>query len=154
MNILDIDKLVDSVTKVIMEKLNGQAPPSEDPQRQKSDVVTFGDIPMELINSGYSVAPAKSCADIEDAYFVVMSARSFREIHRGCAEPASSQQPADTAEQSGNLIDLSSKQLIHERYLRENNAGRGDRIVVAKRAIVTALACDYAKSIGAVIVKQ
>ena len=50
-------------------------------------------------------------------------------------------------------VDLRGKHLLHERDLRDHNIGRDSVVRVSKNTIVTALAHDYAKGLGAKIVK-
>jgi len=136
---LDIERLVESVTKTILERLNGGA-----------KVAAFGDIPEGLI-AGDEVKPGKSRADAEGCDYVVMSAKSFYEILGVRQETAA---PAPAAHGAGRVIDLCGKRLIHERDLRDRNTARGDLIKISNNAIVTPLAHDYAKGIGAKIQKE
>ena len=143
---MDIDKLVDAVTKVIMERLNAAESPN---------VVVFGDVPQGLISGDCNVKCARSPADIEGCDYIVLSAESFRAFHSGVPAPAAGGAPAPClSNDSCRVIDLTGKRLIHERDLRDNNAQKGDLVKVSKNAIITALAYDYAKGIGVKICKE
>jgi len=136
---LDIERLVELATKAICERLNSGG----------VKVAAFGDIPEGLI-SGAEIKAGKSRADADTCDYVVMSIASFHEMLGGkqAAAPASVECPA------GNVVDLCGKRLIHERDLRDRNIMRGDLVKVSGNAIITALAHDFAKSIGAKIQKE
>ena len=142
---MDIDKLVDAVTRVIMERLNDTGGACK--------VVAFGDVPAGLVGAGYDVKRGSTCADIGDCDYIVMTAESYRAFH-GIA-PASSPAPAAAAcaACAGKVIDLTGKRLVHERDLRDANTQSGDTVLVGPKAIVTALAFDYAKGLSAKITK-
>jgi hypothetical protein len=60
------------------------------------------------------------------------------------ASPAHGGSMSGTASGGGD-IDLTGKRLLHERDLREHGVRSGSVVRVSRRAIVTALASDYAK---------
>lgn len=139
---MDIDRLVELATKAIIERLNSGG----------AKVVAFGDVPDGLI-AGAEVKAGKTCADIEGCDFIVMSIDSFYEFHGG--KPAAKPAAAAVLDcRGGKTVDLCGKRLIHERDLRDCNTARGDVVKVSKNAIITALAHDYAKGIGAKIQKE
>ncbi len=141
---MDIEMLVELATKAILERLSSRIP----------RVVTFGDIPEGLI-AGAEVTAGKSCADIDGCDYIVLSAAAFKELHGGAGGAAKPpEQAAPCAQAEGGVIDLRGKRLIHERDLRDANAARGHLVRVDKKAIITALAHDYAKGIGAKITKE
>jgi hypothetical protein len=135
---MDIERLVELATKAICERLNSGG----------VKVAAFGDVPEGLI-SGAEIKAGESCADAEGCDYVVMSAKCFTEMLGGKRESA-----APAACRMGNVIALCGKRLIHERDLRDMNTARGDLVKVSKNAIITALAYDYAKGIGAKIQKE
>ncbi len=138
---MDIEKLVEAATKAIMERLNSGG----------AKIAAFGEIPEGLI-SGAEILQGKTCADVEGCDFIVMSAQAFYEIHG--KKPAAPNVPVCAPARDGAEIDLIGKRLIHERDLRDMNAARGDVVKVSKNAIVTALAYDYAKGVGAKFLKE
>lgn len=143
---MDMDYLVDTVTRMILDRLGGDQPVK---------VVTFGDIPPELICDCAEKKQGETCADIEGCDYIVMSIESFRRFHSGEAAAPSAPAQSGGCEPAGcKSIDLSGKRLIHERDLRDHDARGGDIVKVSKNAIITALAHDYAKGIGAKIVKE
>lgn len=138
---MDMEQLVEAVTRAIMQRLDSDGP----------RIVRFGDVPDGLFCDGAQVKPGETGADIEGCDYIVLTAERFYALHGGGAEKS-----ADAplcAEPGGQNIDLTAKRLIHERDLRDHNAKSGDVVRVAKNAIVTALAHDYAKGIGAKIVR-
>ena len=138
--------MVEQATLAILARLNAA---------ETKKIVAFGDIPDGIIAGG-DVKAGKTCADIEGCDFIVMSAESFYAFHGGkpaekaAVVPAAA--PADCC--GGKTVDLTGKRLIHERDLRDQNTARGDVVRVSKNAIITALAHDYAKGIGAKIQKE
>ncbi len=138
---MDIEKLVEAATKAIMERLGAGG----------ARVAAFGEIPEGLV-SGAVLVPGKTCEDVEGCDYIVMSAQAFYEIHG--KKPAASGAAVCAPTREGAEIDLTGKRLIHERDLRDMNAARGDVVKVSKNAIVTALAYDYAKGVGAKFVKE
>lgn len=143
---MDLDKLVEAVTKVIMEKLQGESSCDMAPK-----VATFGNVPMGILTQDCQCKPGSQPADMEGCDFILMTAQAYREIHGMEAKPERS---AAVSSCEGRSIDLRGKRLIHERDLRDHNAGRGDVLNVDKNVIITALAHDYAKSIGSKFCKE
>lgn len=135
---MDIEKLVELATRAILNRLNADG----------AKVVTFGEIPDNLISSA-ALKAGKTFADVEGCDYIVMSAEAFYEIHGGKPAAASPEPQIIGADTAQKHIDLTGKRLIHERDLRDANAARDDIINVSKNAIITALASDYAKSVGA-----
>lgn len=139
---MDIDRIVDTVTKVILQRLNGMQPAAD-----STKIVTFGDIPDGMISADYQVRKGRDCGDIDDCGYIVMSAKSFRSLHGIATEQA-------PCPQHGRVVNLCEKRLVHERDLREHNVQSDTVVMVGKKAIITALAFDYVKSIGAKIQKE
>lgn len=148
-----MDKLVDAVTRVIMEKLRADGQPVETGGCDGKSVVMFGQVPDDLVCPGYTVKCGTSCADITGCDYIVMTRESFNAIHGGASSPVAAAPAAACSSCGGQVIDLAGKRLIHERDLRDHNAQNGDVVVVGKNAIITALAHDYAKGIGVKIQK-
>lgn len=140
---MDFDKLVSEVTRMIMERLQ---------EKNLPKVVQFGHVPEGLIGSACEVCKGTTPADTEGCDYIVMSAESFRQFHGGCKEQQAAEPVCVACEEQA--IDLRGKRLVHERDLREQNAKRGDVVRVDKNVIITALAADYAKSIGARFSKE
>ena len=137
---MDFEKLVELATKAIYERLNNGV----------KKVAIFGFVPEGLI-SGAEIKAVKSCTDIEGCDYVVMSAADFSNLTSG--KSGSLPVSAPEAYREGTVIDFSGKRLLHERDLRDMNAARGDIVKVSGNTIITALAHDYAKGIGARIQK-
>ena len=134
---MDFEKLVELATKAICERLGNTV----------TKVAVFGDVPDGLV-AGAELKTAKSCTDAEGCDYVVMSTASFcKMMGIDCCSTAA----VSEAFREGSEIDFSGKRLIHERDLRDMNTSRGDTVMVSSKAIVTALAHDYAKGIGAKI---
>jgi len=139
-NSLDFEKLVEMATRAIFERLNNGA----------TKVAVFGDVPDGLI-SGAEIKAAKNCADAGGCDYVLLSAASFEEI---TGTKISTGQTVTQISREGTVLDFTGKRLLHERDLRDMNAARGDTVKVSSNTIVTALAHDYAKGIGAKIEKS
>ena len=136
---MDIEKLVELATKAIFERLNNGV----------TTVAVYGNVPEGLF-SGAELKTANSCADAEGCDYVVMSTSKFCEmVGANCCESKTAAFASFEVQCEGKVIDFSGKRLLHERDLRDMNAGRGDVVNVSNKTIVTALAHDYAKGIGA-----
>ena len=137
---MDIEKLVEIATKAIIERLNNGV----------TRVAVYGDVPEGLV-SGAELKAAKSCADTEGCDYVIMSVAKLCELMGvDCCEAKT---VTYEAQREGKIIDYSGKRLLHERDLRDMNTARGDVVRVSNNTIITALAHDYAKGIGARIEK-
>ena len=151
---MDNEKLVEAVTKVIMERLAGQSCPSA------SSVVTFGDVPDCVLGTGLTVRKGTSPSDTDGADYIVLTQAAFRAFHGGAtpaglavAAPASSTPQASACCQQGCVTDLTGVKVISERSVRELNLTAGCVVKVDPKAIVTALARDYVVSHGAAIAR-
>ncbi len=102
--ILDIDKLVDAVTKVIMERLNGEACCCK--------VVTFGDVPASILPEGCAACPGATLDDAARGDYVVLTAAAFRALH-GLPEPAccESAPPAPTPAKPGGRVIKTGREI-------------------------------------------
>jgi len=136
---LDLEKLVELATKAILDRLNNGI----------RKVAVYGDVPDGLI-SGAETKVARSCTDAEGCDYVVMSIASFCDL---TGTKLNTVAAVPQAHRDGAVIDFSGKRLLHERDLRDMNAARGDIVKVSNNTIITALAHDYAKGIGAKIQK-
>ena len=145
----DLDQLVEAITKEIIRRMADARPKS---------ILTLEGCPSGIVSGDYEV---KNDPNSEYGY-VLMTADAYHALV--CCKPAAACDMAASCPQEcdccsddetavkGAVIDLSCKRLLHERDLRDNNAQRGDVIKVSKRTIITALAHDYAKSIGVKII--
>jgi hypothetical protein len=140
---LDIEKLVELATKAIIERLNNVMP----------KVAVYGDIPEGFV-TGAEIKTANSCADAEGSDYVVMSTAKFCEMMGIKCESAATTTTTAVVNHEGTVIDFLGKRLLHERDLRDMNVQRGDIVKVSNSTIITALAHDYAKGIGAKIQKE
>lgn len=151
---MDMEKLVDAVTKKILERLQL---PCDEPK-----IVAFGDVPAAMLPGGVTVKKGETCADLADCDYIIMTAKSFYDVNFNCLDgdpdrkpkPEKAAEPAACGEATppaNKQIDLREKRLVHERDLREHNAQKGDVVLVSRKAIITALAQDYANIHGAAI---
>ena len=142
----DLDQLVETITKEILKRLNIGKP---------KPVLILDGCPSDIISGNNEIT-----TDQNGGYgYVLMTSEAYQALTRCkpdvACEPPSQDEPKECTvcqegktEAAGTVIDLSAKRLLHERDIRDNNARRGDQIKVSKRTIITALAHDYAKSIG------
>ena len=152
----DLDKLADIITKEIIRRLD---------QKGQKTVYVQGCCPTEIISNEYEITHEfnvdHGCGGCG---YVLLTAEAYLALCGGdpavgcCADESPGCGDSGAApccdESCGKTIDLSGKRLLHERDLRDNNAKRGDFVKVAKRTIITALAHDYAKSIGVKIIQS
>jgi len=138
---MDVEKLIDLVTQEIVRRLNAGF---------GSDTVLLLDgCGRELLADG---THAVTDAGGADCGFVLMTAEYYRALTGTGAKPAAGAPPCCRAGCAD--VILTEKKLVHERDLREHNVRSGDVVRVSKKTIVTALANDYAKSVGAKIVRE
>ncbi|MDR1712332.1 MAG: hypothetical protein LBR58_10860 [Propionibacteriaceae bacterium] len=146
---MDTDKLVDAVTKAIMQRLNAEPGPSA------AAVVTFGNVPAAVLAPGLATRAGSTPSDVEGSQVIVMTIEAFRAFHGGgaAALPATPL-PAAAACCGGPAVNLANKRVINEADIRGSGVPKGGTITVGAKAILTALATDYAKSNSITIVKQ
>ena len=148
---LNIDKLTEIITKEIIKRLNG---------RSQKAVYAPGGCPPDMISKEYEVKEDTGGGDhgCGGCGYVLLTAEAYLALCGGdpavgCCGPEPAGRGDDGRAGKRKTLDLACKRLLHERDLRENDVKRGDVINVSKRTIITALAHDYAKNIGAEIVK-
>ncbi|MDR1825458.1 MAG: hypothetical protein LBR27_09090 [Bifidobacteriaceae bacterium] len=166
---MDKDKLVDTVTRIIMERLNGAGGPPA--ASAGPSAVLFGNVPAAVVGDGIKTRQGTSPSDTAGADYIVMTQAAFRAFHGGAIPAALGGVPAAVAGATsatagcscggggcasccGGAIDLTGKKLISERELKQSGAGQGDAVLVCPKAIVTALARDYANATGINLVRQ
>lgn len=133
MDNLDMERLVDAVTKEIMKRLNTGT---------KRVLVLGGGKDCEIASllSGAFSVDCKDSLDNAAAYDYVVLPSSVLGGDGGKAAATRHEPPA------GEALDLTGKRLIHERELREKCTGGASCVRVDKKAIITSLAADYIKS--------
>jgi len=167
---MEREALVDNVTKIIMERLNAGSG-SASGGASGASVVTFGDVPANLLGAGASVRQGRTPADVDGAQYIVLTQQAFRVLHGGVVPAAlggvanlsASSASAETSGASattpgcsfcgGTSFDLTGKKVIGDRDIRALGLSTGATVRVDAKAIVTALARDYATSVGATITR-
>ena len=151
---MDNEALVDAVTRIIMERVAQMEAGAAG--GGGSSVVTFGEIPAGLLGPGFAVRSGQSASDTSGADFIVLTQEAFRAFHGGGipAGLAGVGAPAAAGGCCGSeTVDFSAKKVVSERDIRALNLSAGAVIKVGAGAIVTALARDYANTLGAKIVR-
>ncbi|MDR1061373.1 MAG: hypothetical protein LBL83_09250 [Clostridiales bacterium] len=164
---LDIDRLVEQVTEELMRRLGRDA---------GKGVLLLGGCPDGIVSEPYSAVREAGPGGGAYAY-VLLTAEAYRALKAGggadsgCAASgaggsANATAVGNAASAAGRCcgdggggeipgaVDLTGKRLLHERDLREHNVRSGSVVRVSRRAIVTALASDYAKGHGVKIVRE
>jgi hypothetical protein len=158
---MDTDKLVDTVTRIIMQRLDGGPAGGAGGAGGGVNVVAFGNVPATVLGAGLTTRQGTSPSDTQGADYIVMSMAAFRAFHGGAipaglagaaVQAAGGSPAAGCATCAG--IDLTAKKLISERDLKQSGAVKGSEVKVCPKAIVTALARDYANANGIVLVRQ
>jgi len=134
----DVDHLIDMVTKEIIRRLG---------ESEKDCVLVTDGCPEDAVSENYDAVRGN---DPGDCKYVLLTEAAFRRLIGGTA-PACCEDSAACCEGS---VDLRGKRLLHERDLRDHNVQRDTVVLVSKKTIVTALAHDYAKGLGAKIVRK
>ncbi|MDR1766838.1 MAG: hypothetical protein LBR32_00100 [Propionibacteriaceae bacterium] len=156
---MDTEKLIDAVTKVIMERLAAEPEAERATGRAEqanggADVVVFGDLPAGVLAPGVATRRGVTPSDVDGSRVVVLTIEAFRAFHSGM--PAGVNYGlADSAKPccGGGEIDLTGKRLVGESDLKGAGAARGATVRVCQKAILTALARDYASTNGLSIVR-
>ncbi|MDR0285929.1 MAG: hypothetical protein LBI33_13730 [Propionibacteriaceae bacterium] len=146
---MDTEQLVDTITRIIMERLDGAAPAPAG----AATVVTFGDVPAGVLGAGQNVRHGTGAADTDGAEYIVLTQAAFRAFHGG-ATPAGltstvAAVAAPVAGPGGGTFEVKGKKVISERDVRDLNLTRGAVVQVDPGAIITALARDFVNSRGA-----
>jgi len=157
---LDFERLTDIVTKAIVARLNAQG---------GNAVLLLAGAPEGVVAAG-----VETTRDPAAGYgCVLMTAQAYQALAGVCPGAAcvgvgagvgagaggagngAAAKPVVGANIEGTCcpasVEFANKRLLHERDLRDANVGRGTVVKVTKRTIVTALAHDYAKGLGAKI---
>jgi hypothetical protein len=152
---MDNQALVDTVTKIIMERLGGSAAPA---CPGTSSVVTFGDVPACVLGPGTTTRAGHSPSDADGADYIVLTQAAFRAFHGGTIPAGltgmatAAATPAAPCHAGGEVL-LTGKKVIGERDVRGLNLTRGGTVRVDPTAIVTALARDFVTSQGATLIR-
>jgi len=142
---MDDEKLVDAITKIVMERL------AADPGcPAPTAVVTFGDVPDCVLGGGLSVRKGVGPADTDGADVIVLTQAAFRAFHGG-AIPAGLTGPtsAVASPAQAGVIDLTGIKLINERQVRGVDLNASTVVRVDACAVITPLARDYVSGRGA-----
>ena len=135
----DVDHLIDMVTKEIVRRLD---------ESEKDCVLVTDGCPEDAVSENFDAVRGN---DPGGCKYVLLTEAAYRSLVGGGAAPACCNEPAACCDGS---VDLRGKRLLHERDLRDHNVQRDTVVLVSKKTIVTALAHDYAKGLGAKIVRQ
>ena len=136
---LDIDHLIDVVTKEIIRRLG---------ESEKDCVLVTDGCPEDAVSENYDAVRGN---DPDGCKYVLLTEATYRSLVGGTGAPACCEESAACCDGS---VDLRGKRLLHERDLRDHNVQRDTVVIVSKKTIVTALAHDYAKSLGAKIARE
>jgi len=145
------DMLVDAVTKAIMDRLAADSTPvaAGIAGGGGAEVVVFGDVPAGILAPGVATRRGRTPSDVEGNQVIVMTIDAFRGFHGSAPlRAAAATRPACVGE-----IDMTGKRLLNERDMRASGAESGSTVRVCPKAILTALATDYAKSHAITIVR-
>ena len=138
---LDVDRLIDMVTKEIVRRLGESA--------EKDCVLVTDGCPEDAVSENFDAVRGN---DPGSCKYVLITEAAYKALVGGSAAPVCG---GDTAAcRRDGSIDLRGKRLLHERDLRDHNVQRDAVVIVSKKTIVTALAHDYAKGLGAKIVRE
>ena len=137
----DVDRLVDMVTKEIIKELGGS---------EKDSVLVTAGCPEDAVSENYNaVRGSDPCC----CKYVLLTADAYKSLMGECeAQCCANSEPSCGS--SDGSVDLRGKRLLHERDLRDHKVQRGTVVRVSKKTIITALAHDYAKGLGARIVRE
>ena len=136
---LDVDRLVEIVTKEILRRIG---------EPEKTGVLVTDGCPEDAVSEKYGAVKGSNPGCCK---YVLITADAYKLLVDGIVPCGKESEPACCCEDS---VDLRGKRLLHERDLRDHNVQRDTVVRVSKNTIVTALAHDYAKGLGARIVKE
>lgn len=141
---MDLDRLVDAVTKEIMKRLEADESGAHKIMAAGCDATGFVAEGVPVVNGRCGDAPGDCCC-------VLLSAGDYARL---CGQEAPVSSPLPAACCGGKVVDLTGKRLVSEREMKDCNVQGGDVVAVAKNAILTALAVDYCKGRGAKIERR
>ena len=153
---MDQDRIVDLVTKAIMDRLAGSGAGAAGAGKAGVEVVAFGNVPEGVLAPGVAPRRGQGPSDVDGAQVIVLTAEAFRAFHGGIPASASAAGSAASACCGGAAagccdVDLTAKRLIQEADLK--SVAPGSTVRLGQGAILTALARDAAKAGGLTIVK-
>jgi hypothetical protein len=143
---MDTEKLIDAVTKAIMERLNSDGPPA--PAAGSAGVVLFGSVPADLLAAGTATRQGRVPSDVEGSQYIVMTIDAFRSFHGGGTPSGAVPVSAACCCAPSDAVDLTAKRVVSESDLRGSGVRSGGTVQVCPQAKLTALALDYAKANG------
>ena len=135
----DVDHLIDMVTNEIIRRLG---------ESEKDCVLVTNGCPEDAVSENYETVRGE---DPGCCKYVLLTETAYRYLVGKSAAVACREESAVCCDGS---VDLRGKRLLHERDLRDHNVRRDAVVIVSKKTIVTALAHDYAKGLGANIVRE
>ena len=138
---LDVDRLVEIVTKEILRRIG---------ESENAGVLVTEGCPEDAVSEKYSAVKG---GDPNCCEYVLITAKMYNFLVGG-SMAQSGKEPESACCCCGGSVDLRGKRLLHERDLRDHNVQRDTVVLVSKNTIITALAHDYAKGLGAKIVKE
>ena len=143
---MDLEKLVDSVTKEIMRRLREQ-------EAQKRVLVLEPDCPLTpLLEQEYAVDYAQDLRGAQEYDYVLVPRAQIAAL---CGAAASSAAAAEKPACSGDgALDFTGKKLIHERELAEACKYGIKSLRVCKKAIITSLAADLIRDRGLTVIRE
>ena len=138
----DVDRLIDMVTKEIVRRLGESA--------ERDCVLVTDGCPEDAVSENYDAVRGNDPGSFK---YVLLTEAVYKALVGGCAAAPVCCEDTSACCRDGS-IDLRGKRLLHERDLRDHNVQRDTVVMVSKKTIVTALAHDYAKGLGAKILRE
>ncbi len=148
---MDLNKLVDAVTKEIMSRLQKQ-------DTRPSVLVLEPDCPVApLLEQQYGISCAEDTENLQSYDYVLVPRAKYHVFCTNCVASTAASQPAEsknTEQCPDKTLDWTDKKLIHERELAEACTHNIRCLRIANRAIVTALAADFIRDRGLTLIRE
>ena len=148
---MDLEKLVDAVTKEIMRRLREQ-------DTRPSVLILEPDCPVSpLFQPEYEVTCAPDAGNRQAYDYVLVPRARYDVFCTNCVASASASPPPEGPKAEpcpGSVLDWSEKKLIHERELAEACTHNIKSLRIGHRAIVTSLAADLIRDRGLTLLKE
>ena len=140
---IDVDRLVETVTKEIIRRME---------ESERDCVLVTDGCPEDAVSNKYYIVRGN---DPGFCKYVLLTEAAYRSLAGSVtAEGTAAKCCEEPTTCCDGSVDLRGKRLLHERDLRDHNVQRDTVVRVSKKTIVTALAHDYAKSLGAKVVRE
>lgn len=146
----ELNRLIEAVTKRIMQQLGAESAP-------RKRILVLGKDPAcpiaTCLNRDFIAETGLDLSHAGEYDFVVLPS-NFLERMRECGPGTSGNNVAAGSKTGGATLDFTGHRLLHERELRDKCTAAIDTLRVGKRTMITSLAADYIRKRGLTVLRE